>query len=97
MKKVYVAIIGCGTVGGGTLDILTENREVIMRKSGADVTAVEKAIGDLKTESVVLDLNSGRVEIFTAPVGKSDLIAAIDAVKKAIAGASVGEVFGILE
>ncbi|MFR6641634.1 MAG: hypothetical protein ACLUSP_10215 [Christensenellales bacterium] len=65
--------------------------------SGADVTAVEKAIGDLKTESVVLDLNSGRVEIFTAPVGKSDLIAAIDAVKKAVAGASVGEVFGILE
>ena len=36
MKKVYVAIIGCGTVGGGTLDILTENREVIMRKSGAE-------------------------------------------------------------
>lgn len=65
--------------------------------SGADVTAVEKAIGDLKTESVVLDLNSGRVEIFTAPVGKSDLIAAIDEVKKAVAGASVGEVFGILE
>lgn len=37
MKKVYVAIIGCGTVGGGTFDILTENREVILKKTGADV------------------------------------------------------------
>ena len=65
--------------------------------SGADVTAVEKAIGSLKTESVVLDLNSGRVEVFTSAVEKSDLNAAIEAVKKADSDAIVGEVFGILE
>lgn len=37
MKKVGVALLGLGTVGGGTYTILTENREAIMRKSGVDV------------------------------------------------------------
>ena len=37
MKKVNVAIMGLGTVGGGTYDILTENHEHIKRTQGVDV------------------------------------------------------------
>lgn len=37
MKKVNVAILGLGTVGGGTYEILTENHELIKRTQGLDI------------------------------------------------------------
>ena len=37
MKKLNVAILGCGTVGGGTYDILKKNHNVIYKRTGADV------------------------------------------------------------
>ncbi len=37
MKKINVAIMGLGTVGGGTYEILTENHEHIKRTQGVDV------------------------------------------------------------
>lgn len=37
MKKLNVAILGCGTVGGGTYDILLNNHDIIMQRTGADV------------------------------------------------------------
>lgn len=64
MKKVYVAIIGCGTVGGGTLDILAENREVILKKTGVDVEVrkildkyPEKLAGKVSAEVIARDLD----------------------------------------
>ena len=36
MKKVKIAILGMGTVGGGTYDILTKNRDIIMKRVGID-------------------------------------------------------------
>ncbi len=38
MKKVGVAILGLGVVGGGTYDILTKNREYFKASQGIDIT-----------------------------------------------------------
>ena len=38
MKKVGIAILGLGTVGGGTYDLLTGSRDQIKRTQGVDVT-----------------------------------------------------------
>ena len=37
MKIVNVAIIGIGTVGGGTYDLLTKNHDKILASYGIDV------------------------------------------------------------
>lgn len=37
MKTVYVAIMGLGTVGGGTYRILTENHDKIASAYGIDI------------------------------------------------------------
>lgn len=36
MRKVNIAILGLGTVGGSTFDILTKNRELILKRTGID-------------------------------------------------------------
>lgn len=41
MKKFNVAILGLGTVGGGTYDILQKNREIISKRTGAEVNVVK--------------------------------------------------------
>ena len=38
MKKVGVAILGLGVVGGGTYDILTQNKEYFQKTQGIDFT-----------------------------------------------------------
>lgn len=53
MKKVGVAILGLGTVGGGTYKILTEKKENFAKYQGLDVTV----------ESV-LEINDDRVKQF---------------------------------
>ena len=37
MKKVGVAILGLGVVGGGTYKILTEHREFYKKNHGVDI------------------------------------------------------------
>ncbi|MBO4962485.1 MAG: hypothetical protein J6C97_01780 [Clostridia bacterium] len=37
MKKLGVAILGLGTVGGGTYEILTKNHDKILKVDGVDV------------------------------------------------------------
>ena len=37
MKQIGIAIMGIGTVGGGTYDILTHNRDLIRRTRGLDL------------------------------------------------------------
>lgn len=49
MKRVNVGIIGFGTVGSGTFEVLTTNREIITDRVGAEV--VVKRIVDLDIES----------------------------------------------
>ena len=36
MRKINIALLGLGTVGGGTYDILTKNRDIILERTGVD-------------------------------------------------------------
>jgi homoserine dehydrogenase len=45
MKKINIGIIGFGTVGSGTFQVLTENREIIAERVGTEV--IVKKIADL--------------------------------------------------
>lgn len=56
MKKIHLAIMGIGTVGGGTYRILTENAEFLRRTQGVEYS-VKK----------VLDKNAARVASFGIP------------------------------
>ncbi|SPD75052.1 Homoserine dehydrogenase [uncultured Desulfobacterium sp.] len=49
MSKINVGIIGFGTVGSGTFEILTKNTKIIRNRVGADI--VVKKIADLDIES----------------------------------------------
>ena len=49
MSQINVGIIGFGTVGAGTFEVLTANREIITNRVGAEVTV--KKIADLDIES----------------------------------------------
>ncbi len=40
MKKIGVALLGLGVVGGGTYEILTQKREMIKEKDGVDIEVV---------------------------------------------------------
>ncbi len=48
MKKIGVAILGLGTVGGGTYEILTKNHDKILAVDGVDVDV--KAVVELNKE-----------------------------------------------
>lgn len=41
MKKLNVGILGLGTVGGGTYDILTKNKEIIEKRTGTAIEVVK--------------------------------------------------------
>jgi homoserine dehydrogenase len=56
MKKVGVAILGLGTVGGGTYKILTEKKKNFALFQGLDIT-VEN----------VLEINEERIKLFNVP------------------------------
>lgn len=60
MKKVNVAIMGIGTVGGGTYEILTKNHDFLLRTQGIDFV-VKK----------VLDKNVERIKSFGIPAEKA--------------------------
>lgn len=80
MKKVNVAIIGCGTVGGGTYDILVENHDVIAERCGIDVRVKklldkypEKLAGKATAEQIAgsLDeiLDDGEISVVVETMG----------------------------
>jgi homoserine dehydrogenase len=49
MPNINVGVIGFGTVGAGTVEILFENRDVIMNRVGSEILV--KKIADLDTQS----------------------------------------------
>lgn len=53
MKKLNVAILGCGTVGGGTYDILLKNHDIIEKRTGADIRV--KRILDIRHREDIPD------------------------------------------
>ncbi len=55
MKKVGVAILGLGVVGGGTYDILTSNKEYFKKTQGLDIT-VESVLEKNKERAISLGI-----------------------------------------
>ncbi len=53
MKKVGVAILGLGVVGGGTYKILTDNKEYFKKAQGLDIT-VESVLELNKERAIAL-------------------------------------------
>jgi len=49
MSRINVGIIGFGTVGAGTFEVITQNREIIMNRVGTEVAV--KKIADLDIDS----------------------------------------------
>lgn len=58
MKQVNVGIIGFGTVGAGTAEILLKNRDIICKRAGIDICLKKIADLDLETDRGI-DLSSG--------------------------------------
>ncbi len=48
MKPIQVGVLGLGTVGGGTLTVLTRNAAEITRRAGREIRVVMAAVRDLK-------------------------------------------------
>ena len=71
MKKFNIGILGLGTVGGGTYDILRDNKDIIMERTGVDyeVTRIleinEKAIAAHGVDPAIVTQNVD--EILTDP------------------------------
>ena len=60
MKKVGVAILGLGVVGGGTYKILTDNKEYFKKTQGVDVT-VEMALEKNVDRALALGLDRSAI------------------------------------
>ena len=60
MKKVGVAILGLGVVGGGTYKILTEHREFYKKNHGVDIT-VESVLEINKERALALGIDERKI------------------------------------
>jgi homoserine dehydrogenase len=47
MKPIQVGLLGLGTVGGGTIEVLQRNREVIARRAGREIRVTHATARDL--------------------------------------------------
>ena len=47
MKPIHVGLLGLGTVGGGTLTVLTRNRAEIARRAGREILVTKAAVRNL--------------------------------------------------
>src|SRR3954468_11811898 len=47
MKPINVGLLGLGTVGGGTIEVLRRNREEIARRAGRDIVVKAASARDL--------------------------------------------------
>jgi len=56
LKPIHVGLLGLGTVGSGTIEVLRRNREEIVRRAGRDIVITVAGARDLKKpRSVPLD------------------------------------------
>src|SRR5512141_2989363 len=53
MKPIHVGLLGLGTVGSGTIEVLRRNREEISRRAGRDIVVVAASARDLTKERKV--------------------------------------------
>jgi len=62
MKPIRVGLLGLGTVGGGTIEVLRRNREEIARRAGREIAVVMASARDLaKPRAVALEAADGRI------------------------------------
>ena len=78
MKKLNVAILGCGTVGGGTYDILLKNHDIIQERTGADIRVTR--ILDIRHREDIPD------ELYTEDINDIYNDADIDCVVETLGG-----------
>jgi homoserine dehydrogenase len=53
VKPIQVGLLGLGTVGSGTIEVLRRNREEITRRAGRDIVIAVASARDLKKERAV--------------------------------------------
>lgn len=51
MKSINIAILGCGTVGGGVAKILTEQQQLLSKRAGVEINL--KTIAELNPEAAI--------------------------------------------
>ena len=89
MKKVGVAILGLGVVGGGTYKILTEHREFYKKNHGVDII-VEGVLEKNRERAISLGIDEGKIASNIAEIcSNSD----IDIVVEAMGGIEPAKAF----
>ena len=53
MRPIHVGLLGLGTVGSGTIEVLRRNREEISRRAGRDIVIKVASARDMKKERAV--------------------------------------------
>ncbi len=85
MKPIRVGLLGLGTVGSGTIEVLRRNREEISRRAGREIAVVAASARDLKKKRAV---SLDGIELVADPaaiVGRAD----IDIVVELIGGDTI--------
>ena len=71
MKPVKVGILGLGTVGGGTINVLRRNADEISRRAGRDIIVKRASARDLTRERICdtrdIALTTDPMEIIADP------------------------------
>ena len=95
MKPVNIGLLGLGTVGGGTVNLLARNKKEIIRRAGREIQIVQASARDLKkqrnfpTDGITLTqdslevVNNPKIDVVVELIGGCDV--AYDLVSKAIA------------
>ena len=65
MNPVRVGLIGLGTVGGGTVNVLMRNAEEIARRAGREIVVTKAAARDLTLQRIC---NTDSIELTTDPM-----------------------------
>ena len=58
MKPIHVGLLGIGTVGGGTFDVLSRNAEEIQRRAGRGIAS--RMVADMDARSARKEIAGGK-------------------------------------
>jgi homoserine dehydrogenase len=73
MKPIQVGLLGLGTVGGGTIEVLRRNREEIARRAGREIVVKAASARDIAKERKVSLQGIELVASAAAVVGRPDI------------------------